>query len=187
LGKIKLHSIFFLACGGTRSLKKFYYSLHRFEKWIIRRSSNLYKGYWFPYGGYMLSSWYVGVSIVFPLVSLGLCLGHPTLSNILLPGGLLFVSIHYFLGVLIVQFKVRRRIMLFSALLTLLLSWGLFFSFVFFSAGPPPDIVVKAVLIMLFTAWPMPWVALSAYFLVQAYRGKYDEALNRSTRQQQAW
>jgi hypothetical protein len=55
-----------------------------FEKRIIRRSSNLYKGYWFPYGGYMLSSCYVGVSIVFPLVSLGLCLGRPTLSSILL-------------------------------------------------------------------------------------------------------
>jgi hypothetical protein len=158
-----------------------------FEKRIIRRSSNLYKGYWFPYGGYMLSSCYVGVSIVFPLVSLGLCLGRPTLSSILLLSSLLLTSIHYFLGVLIVQFRVRRRIMLFSALLTLLLSWGLFFSFVFLSAGPPPDIVTQAILIALFMAWPIPWIALSTYFLVQAYRGKYDEALSRITRQQQAW
>jgi len=150
-----------------------------FEKWIIRRSSNLYKGYQFPFGGYMLSSWYVGVSIVFPLVSLGLCLGHPTLSNILLLGGLLFISTHYFLGVLIVQFKVRWRILLLSALLTLLLSWGLIFSSVFFSAEPPPDIVTQVILIMLFMAWPMPWIALSAYLLVQAYRGKHDEALSR--------
>lgn len=156
-----------------------------FEKWIIRRSSNLYKGYRFPFGAYMLSSWYVGVSIVFLLVYLGLCLRHPTLSNILFLGGLLSISIHYFLGVLIVQFKVRWRIMLFSALLTLLLSWGLFFSSVFLSAGPPPEIITQAILIMFFTAWSIPWVALSAYFLVQAYRGKHDEALSRSTLQQQ--
>ncbi|MCX8183088.1 MAG: hypothetical protein N3F08_01520 [Crenarchaeota archaeon] len=128
-----------------------------FEKRIIEKSSNLYKRYYYlPWEIYRLSSWSVGVILAAGLLFLGVCIWIPTLSSIMFFGSLLFFSIHYLLGVLITQFRVRWKIMLFSALLTLSLAWALWFLSVFFNARdrPPSDIVTQAIFIALFMIWP---------------------------------
>ncbi|MGB9717846.1 MAG: hypothetical protein ACPL4E_05325, partial [Thermoproteota archaeon] len=156
-----------------------------FEKRIIERSSNLYKGYyWLSWEIYKLSSWSVGFIIVFNLLLLGLCIGSPVLSGIMLLGSFLFFSIHYFLGVLITLFKVRRRITLFSALLALSLAWILLFSSMFFQASRPPDIVTVVIFIVVFMSWTIPFFTRWAYVLVQAYGGKYDRDIDKSMQQQ---
>ncbi|MBO3754177.1 MAG: hypothetical protein FGF53_04780 [Candidatus Brockarchaeota archaeon] len=157
-----------------------------FEKRIIEKSSNLYKGYYSPWEIYKLSAWSMGWIMMGGLLFLGACVWIPNLSIIMLLGSFLFLSIHYLLGVLITQFRARRRIMLFSALLALSLAWALWFLSAFFYAydRPPSDIVTQTVYVALFMIWTMPLFARRAYVLVQAYRGKYDKELDQSTLQQ---
>lgn len=158
----------------------------KFEKRIIEKSSNLYKGYYSPLETYKLSAWSIGWIIMGGLLFLGACIWNPNLSIIMLLGSFLFLSIHYLLGVLITRFRARRRIMLFSALLALSLAWALWFLSAFSYAydRPPSNIVTQTIFIAVFMIWTIPLSTRRAYVLVQAYRGKYDKELNQSIRQQ---
>ncbi|MEM2598596.1 MAG: hypothetical protein QW482_02645 [Thermoproteota archaeon] len=155
-----------------------------FEKRIIEKSSNLYKGYYSPWDLYKLSAWPIVAIIIGNLLFIGLCVWNPSVSSIMLLSSILFFSIHYLLGVLITQFKARRRIVLFTALLALSIAWTLWFSSMFFLGRQPPDILAQAIFIAVFMMWSIPVFTRWAYVLVQAYRGKYDKYLNQSTWQQ---
>jgi len=148
-----------------------------FEKRIIRGSKNLYRGR--PsnlHGGldfsmkwYTLSPWFIGWLIAFPLLSLWSCLWDPTASDVMFLSAWFFFSIHYLLGVMIAQFKVKRRGILFLALLTLSLSFILLFG------GIYPTItrfglLSQAIYIMVSMMLVLPFYAGSVYNLIKEYR-----------------
>ncbi|MEM2050281.1 MAG: hypothetical protein QXO76_07925 [Thermoproteota archaeon] len=149
-----------------------------FEKRIIRGSKNLYRGrpsnlhkgpQDFSTELYALSPLFIGWLIVFSLLSLWFCLWNPTASDVMFLSGWLFLSIHYLLGVLITQFKVKRRSILFLALFTLSLSFILLFG------GVYPMIarfrlVSQAIYIMVLMMLTLPFYAGMVYNLIKEYR-----------------
>ncbi|MCX8182811.1 MAG: hypothetical protein N3F08_00085 [Crenarchaeota archaeon] len=118
---------------------------------------------------YELSPWLIGWLIISPLLHLWFCLWNPAASDILFLSGWLFLSIHYLLGVMITQFKVKMRSILFLALFTLSLSFILFFGEVhhmFAQFGLVSQVIFATGLMVL----TLPFYAAAVYKLIKEYR-----------------
>jgi len=149
-----------------------------FEKRIIRGSKNLYRRR--PsnlHGGlqdfsmkwYTLSPWFIGWLIAFLLLPLWSCLWGPSASDVMFLSASFLFSIHYLLGVMITQFKVKRRGILFLALLTLSLSFILLFSGIYPTIARF-GLLSQAIYIMVSMMLVLPFYAGSVYNLIKEYR-----------------
>lgn len=148
-----------------------------FEKRIIRGSKNLYKGRLsslheearnFSTKWYTLSPWFIGWLVAFLLLSLWSYLWEPTTSDVMFLGSWFFFSIHYLLGVMITQFKVKRRGILILAILTLSLSFALLFSRIYLTItrfAPLSQVIYITVSMMLI----LPFYAGGVYSLIKEF------------------
>ncbi|MBO3833273.1 MAG: hypothetical protein FGF51_07860 [Candidatus Brockarchaeota archaeon] len=149
-----------------------------FEKRVMRGSKNLYRGRlsdlressqdlstkW-----YELSPPFIGCLMVFSLLSLSSCLWNPTASDVMFLSAWLFFSIHYLLGVMITQFKVKRRSILFLALLALSLSFILLLGGVYHMISRF-GLLSQAIYTMVLMMLTLPFYAGMVYNLIKEYR-----------------
>jgi hypothetical protein len=149
-----------------------------FEKRIIRGSKNLYKGRLsslheesrnFSTEWYTLSPWFIGWLVAFPLLSIWSYLSEPTASDLTFLSSWFFFSIHYLLGVMITQFKVKRRSILILAILTLSLSFALLFSGIYLTRTRFA-LLSQAIYITVSMMLILPFYASGVYSLIKEYR-----------------
>lgn len=143
-----------------------------FERWVISKSSNRYRGKQDMWGRYTFSSWFLGWLIFGSALFLGVCLLDLTISSVMFLGVWLFSCLYYLIAIFISEFKQRRRSVLFSGLLSLSLSWVLWTASWFFYR---PAVTFQALVLDVFSAllW-LPIFAISAYGLIRAYKNEIE-------------